>query len=120
MTELKLNALYVSALDFDRAREFYTDILFRREPTRTTDRFVFYDLGGVLFGVFDPAVTGEEVTYGTNCVPTIEVDDLDALHDRLASEGVEIVMPVQTVNDTRIFQCRDPAGNVLEFYQWIT
>jgi predicted enzyme related to lactoylglutathione lyase len=115
---MKLNYTYVCAKDFRRAEAFYRGVLFRSEPTLKTDRFVYFDVGGASFGVFDPRVTGETVRYGDNVIPTFEVEDAVALHDRLVRERVEIVMPLQPVNGTTIFQCRDTEGNVLEFFHW--
>ena len=115
---MKLNSLYVTARDYDRAVSWYRDTLFGRSPDSTTDRFAFWDLDGVKFGVFNPEITGAEVEFGDNCVPNIEVDDVDDLHDRLCAEGVEVVMDLKEVNGTRIFQVRDSEKNVLEFYAW--
>ena len=115
---MKLNSLYVAVKDFGRAKAFYESIIFRREPSLTTDRFVFFDLDGFLFGLFDPSVTGEEVRFGNNCVPTLEVTELETFYQHLQDSGVEIVMPLQEVNETVIFQCSDFEGNVLEFYRW--
>ena len=111
--------MYISAKDFDRAQEWYKEILFQCQPDSRTDRFVFWKLGEVLFGVFNPDVAEADVAFGDNCVPNMEVEDVDSLHDRLRDKGVNIVMPLNNVNGTRIFQCQDSEGNVLEFYQWI-
>ena len=119
MAKFKLSSLYVSAKDFERAEAFYSG-LFEQEPDTRTDRFVFYDLNGVSFGVFNPEVTNESIEYGNNCIVNLEIDELKALHDKLKLQGVDIVMPLQDVNDTQIFQCRDTEGNVLEFYRWKT
>lgn len=62
-------------------------------------------------------MTGETVRYGNNVVPTFVVEDVEALHDRL-SDSSEIILGLQSVNGTRLFQCRDPEGNVLEFFEW--
>lgn len=115
---MKIESLYVAAKDFDRTKAFYTDTLFRKEPSSSTDRFVFYDIEGFQFGLFNPEVTDESVTFANNCVPTFEVSDFKVLHDRLKTKGVDIIMPLQEVNDTVIFQCLDTEGNVLEFYRW--
>lgn len=115
---MKLNYTYVCAKDFRRAENFYREVLFRSEPTLRTDRFVYFDVGGTSFGIFDPQVTGETIHYGNNVIPTFEVADVVALHDRLVREQVEIIMPLQSVNGTTIFQCRDSEDNVLEFFQW--
>ena len=116
---MKLNSIYVSTKDFTRAKQWYEEVLFEREPDSTTDRFVFWKLGDVHFGVFNPEVAEENVVVGNNCVPNIEVNSVDALHSRLVGEGVNITMLLNHVNGTRIFQCHDTEGNVLEFYQWI-
>lgn len=116
---MKVNSLYVAVKDRQRAKEFYQNIIFERKPSLETDRFVFFDIDGFLFGLFDPVVTGEKVQYGNNTVPTIEVDDINSLYDRLTKVGLKIVLSLQEVNETKIFQVEDSESNVLEFYQWI-
>ncbi len=117
---MKLNSIYVSAKDFDRATRWYKDVLFDREPDNRTDRFVFWKLGGVHFGVFNPEmVEHSNIEFGNNCVPNIEVDDVDKLYERLKEKKVEMVMERNDVNGTRIFQCYDSEKNVIEFYHWI-
>lgn len=118
-SQMKLNSLYVSTKDFDRARHWYEKILFQREPDMETDRFVSWVLDGVYFGVFNPKITGETISFGNNCVPNIEVNNIEELHERLVSESVEIVMKPHKVNETKIFQCLDSEGNTLEFYHWL-
>ena len=117
---MKMNSLYVAVKDLERAKTFYERTIFRQEPSLTTDRFIFFDLNGFLFGLFDPAMTGEEVRFGNNCVPTLEVADLETFHQHLRDSGVTIALPLQEVNETVIFQCLDSEGNVLEFYRWQT
>ena len=68
---MKVNSLYVSIKDRDRAINFYQNILFKREPSLETDRFVFFNIDGFLFGLFDPVVVGEKVQYGNNNVVTV-------------------------------------------------
>jgi predicted enzyme related to lactoylglutathione lyase len=116
---MKINSLYVSVKDRNRAKNFYQNIIFEREPSLITDRFVFFNIDGFLFGLFDPIVIGEKVQYGNNTVPTIEVNDIHGLHQRLSKFGVKTILPLQEVNETKIFQVEDTEGNILEFYQWI-
>lgn len=40
-------------------------------------------------------------------VSNIEVEDVDQLYHRLKEKNVEIVMELNNVNGTRIFQCYD-------------
>jgi hypothetical protein len=37
---MKINSLYISVKDRDRAKNFYQNIIFEREPSLTTDRFI--------------------------------------------------------------------------------
>ena len=113
---MKVNALYVAARDFGRAKKCYAETIFQRDPAMTSDRFAFFDIDGFLFGVFDASFAGEVPSFGENCVPTIEVDDADAIHARLVDAGLETVLDPQDVNEMRIAQVRDTEGNVLEFY----
>jgi catechol 2,3-dioxygenase-like lactoylglutathione lyase family enzyme len=49
------------------------------------------------------------------------VEDIDAEHERLVSEGVDITTPLQTEPwGERFFQVTDPNGVVIQFVQWIT
>jgi predicted enzyme related to lactoylglutathione lyase len=116
---MKINSLYVSVKDRDRAKDFYQNIIFEREPSLETDRFVFFNIDGFLFGLFDPIVTGEKVQYGNNTVPTIEVNEIEGLYKRLTTAGLKTILPLQEVNGTIIFQVEDTENNILEFYQWI-
>lgn len=116
---MKVNSLYVAIKDRNRAKDFFQNIIFKRQPSLETDRFVFFDIEGFLFGLFDPLVTGEKVEYGNNTVPTIEVNNIDSFYQKLTEAGLKIIIPLQEVNGTKIFQVEDSENNVLEFYQWI-
>ncbi|MBW4534826.1 MAG: VOC family protein [Pleurocapsa minor HA4230-MV1] len=52
-------------------------------------------------------------------MPTIEVNDINSWHQRLSKLGLKIILSLQEVNGTKIFQVEDTEGNILEFYQWI-
>jgi predicted enzyme related to lactoylglutathione lyase len=48
------------------------------------------------------------------------VDDVDAEHDRLVSEGVDITTPIQTEPwGERFFQVTDPNGVTYQLVQWV-
>lgn len=49
------------------------------------------------------------------------VDDLNAEHERLRSEGVPITMPLREEPwGERLFQVTDPNGVVIQFVEWAT
>lgn len=48
------------------------------------------------------------------------VDDIDAEHDRLRTEGVQIVTPIETEPwGERFFQMADPNGVIYQLVQWV-
>lgn len=112
---MNLNALYVGVTDMDRAVEFYRDV-FNREPIQLEDRFSMFDVGGTGFGLFAAAVDGEELVFGNNCVPNIEVDDIDAEYERLAALVPRIDETIRTAGRYRYFQFTDTEGNLVELY----
>lgn len=115
---MNINSFYVTAKDFDRAKTWYSQILFERSPDTETDRFAFWNVNGFLFGIFNPKVTGETITFGNNCVLNIEHPKLKKFYATLQAKNISITMKFQTVNNTNIFQCKDSEGNILEFYEW--
>lgn len=116
---MKLDSIYVAVTDRGRSERFYAD-LFGTEACIRNDTFTFFNVGGVLFGLFDPASVDEGVTMGTNCVPNFRVDDVDALHNRLRNASTDCDEFVRTVGLYRLFQFRDPDGNLLEVYMETT
>ena len=116
---MKVASLYVAAKDFERAKKCYSELVFERAPSSTTDRFAFYDIDGFQFGIFDPSITGEQPKFGDNTVPTIEVEVADDIYERLTNAGLDSVLEPQDVNKTRVCQVRDTEGNVLEFFHWL-
>jgi catechol 2,3-dioxygenase-like lactoylglutathione lyase family enzyme len=50
-----------------------------------------------------------------------EVDDIDAEHERLLREGVEMTTPIETEEwGERFLQVTDPCGVVLQLVQWVS
>ncbi|WP_114416539.1 VOC family protein [Marinospirillum perlucidum] len=111
---MKPDAAYIAVQDRDRARSFWMQV-FDREPALENDTFIFFDLDGFFFGLFDPAAVDEEVRWGNNCVLNLRVPDADLEASRL-SGFARVVMPVSSVGPYRVFQIEDTEGNVVEFY----
>jgi len=121
---MRLDALYVVVRDMGGARRFY-EALFDRAPKLVDDRFSWFDLGGVLFGLLNAEALGEPVdssglVYGNNCVANIRVDSVDAEHERIGKLKPPELTEVQTTGPYRLFQVQDPDGNRVEFYEDVT
>jgi catechol 2,3-dioxygenase-like lactoylglutathione lyase family enzyme len=64
-----------------------------------------------------PAIAGHSAD---GLLLVFEVDDIDAEHDRLLHEGVEITTAIETEDwGERFFQVTDPCGVVLQLVQWV-
>ena len=62
---MKLNSLYVSCTNLNRATNWYRQHLVNREPDNQTDRFIFWKLGEVHFGLFDANAVDEAIYTAT-------------------------------------------------------
>jgi catechol 2,3-dioxygenase-like lactoylglutathione lyase family enzyme len=64
-----------------------------------------------------PAIAGH---HANGLLLVFEVDDIDAEHDRLLREGVEMTTPIETEEwGERFLQVTDPCGVVLQLVQWV-
>lgn len=86
------------------------------EVTFANDWFVEFRLvGQTTLSIADagratiPAVEGQGVTI------SVQVDDLDGLHDRLAERGIDPTPPT-TRFGSRVFDIYDPEGHRIEFW----
>jgi len=116
----------IYANDLGLAETFYRDVLGMAPFARVEGRHLFYRCGNQVFLIFNPQATREVSTAGIP-VPPHGADgpghicfragaaDIDAWHDRLTSNGVEIEMDFEWPQGGRSIYFRDPAGNCLEF-----
>lgn len=54
----------------------------------------------------------EEHTYGSNCLPSIEVESLELLNQKLA--GLELCFPLTKIKDNWVAEFVDSEGNHIE------
>ena len=107
--------LYVAVTDMNRAVTFYRQV-FRAEPILRSDRYSAFDVEGTRFGLFNAAFYGHPLVVGNNCVPNLQVSDIDAEFERIKPLAAKITDGVQAAGPFRLFMFVDPDGNVLEFY----
>ena len=58
------------------------------------------------------SMMGEEHTYGSNCLPSIEVESLELLNQKLA--GLELCFPLTKIKDNWVAEFVDSEGNHIE------
>ena len=74
----------------------------------------FDDQSGDLIGRW---VTGRRIAHDPGILPFIYVDRIDETAARVAAHGGEIVKPPYPEGDLWVATFRDPAGNMLGFWQ---
>ncbi|MDY6769525.1 MAG: VOC family protein [Candidatus Nanohaloarchaea archaeon] len=112
---MELSSVYVGVEDMERALNFYRK-LFGAEPVQEEERFSMFDVGGIHFGLYNASYDGEELEFGNNCVPDLEVDDIDATYQRIQAFAPEIDDELFETEDHILFQFKDTEGNTIEVF----
>jgi predicted enzyme related to lactoylglutathione lyase len=95
----------------DRAIAFYT-AFFEQAPIRKDPIYSIFDIHSFRLGLFAYEKMHEEHTFGTNCLPSIQVESLSVLKKKLA--GLKIVFPLTKIGDNWVSEFEDSEGNHLE------
>ena len=106
-----INSLYLCVKDMNRAIKFYEE-LFEQKVTERDDIYSVFDVNGFRLGLFAYVEMNEPHSFGTNCLPSIRVDSLEALMAKLS--GKEICFPVTRINDNWVAEFADTEGNHIE------
>ena len=73
---------------------------------------LFEVLRGLRLGLFAYKMMGEEHTYGSNCLPGLDVESLELLNQKLA--GLELCFPLTKIKDNWVAEFVDSEGNHIE------
>jgi predicted enzyme related to lactoylglutathione lyase len=115
--EYKLNSVYVSVKDMDRATKFYEN-LFGREADKNDPRYSEFQFENITFGLYSPDFDGAKITWGENCVVNFEISDAQVEYDRIKEFALEIDDEIMDLPQMYLFQFKDTEGNILEVYSW--
>ncbi len=115
---MKINSLYVGVKDMNRAIDFYKN-LFQKEPEDINERFSSFDINGITFALYNAKADSEDMTFGNNCVPNIEIDNAEDEYQRVKELNAELLGEIVSVDSYKLFQFKDTEGNVIEFYEVI-
>ena len=126
LTGILETALYCS--DLAAAETFYRDVLGLAMIAKQPGRMVVFRCGDGVLLLFDPAVTAAATTvvagsaiplHGTHGIGhmafRVDLADIPAWRDRLASHGVSIEREVAWLAGGHSVYFRDPAGHSIEF-----
>jgi predicted enzyme related to lactoylglutathione lyase len=103
-----------SVRDLPRARAFYGETLGLRQGDAFGDHWVEFNVGNATFGVGNGEPLGFEPGMSTGAA--FEVDDMDAMRERLKASGVEVGEVHEFPACVTCF-ARDPEGNRFALHQ---
>ena len=115
--ECKIKSLYICVKNLDRAVAFWEDF-FERPIDRWEQLGGMFDINGFRFMLFDYQVVGEKHIFGSNCLPSIEVESLKVLQEKLAEK--EICFPLTQIGPNWVAEFVDSEGNHIEIFTPVT
>lgn len=95
----------------ERAIQFYQDF-FEKEVTVKDDTYSVFEINGFRLGLFAFEKMNEKHTFGSNCLPSIDVESLDILKRKI--ENLVLCFPLTRINDNWVVEFVDPEGNHIE------
>lgn len=107
----KIKSLYLCVKDMDRAIAFY-EKFFEKPVTIKSDIYSIFDIDGFSLGLFAFEKVHEEHTYGSNCLPSIEVESIEVLRKKLS--GLKIVFELKIIGEYWVSEFEDSEGNHIE------
>ena len=111
-----IGQIHISASDFERARQFYKDVLALPMLFEVAEqKMAFFDCGGVRLYLGVPT----KPEYAANSFLYYNVADIDAAFHRLKNKGVEFLNPPTVVHKTATSELwmagfKDSEGNLAQ------
>ena len=121
-TICKLDHVYLSVKNLDRAIKFYEALLDVKVTNRFENRWADFQKGGEFYlGLYNPTYDKMRAKYGNNCTIGLYTTDIKKEHKRVKSLNPKNITKVLFVNffmPYKFFQFADTEGNVLEVAQY--
>ena len=106
-----IKSLYLCVVDMRRAIAFYENLL-EQTVTIRDDIYSMFDINGFRLGLFAYQKMNEQHTFGSNCLPSLEVSNIDDLKNKLSK--LKIVFPLTQIGDNWVAEFEDSEGNHIE------
>ncbi len=119
----KLDHVYMSVKNMDRAIKFYEDLLGTKVKHREGKTWADFDVGsGFYFGLINPKIISEKRIVGNNAIPVFFADNIDVVFRKIKKHKVKIIFPPEDLEFTdypyRCLQCEDTEGNIIEIVKY--
>lgn len=106
-----IGSLYICVKNMDRAIKFYEDF-FEQPVTERDNIYSVFEINGFRFGLFAFEVVNEKHIFGSNCLPSISVDNIETLNIKI--QGKEICFPMTQIDNNWVVEFVDSEGNHIE------
>lgn len=106
-----IKSLYLCVKDMKRSIEFYENF-FERQVSKRDEIYSVFDIEGFRVGLFAYQKVNEIHTFGNNCLPSIEVDTLATLKQKL--ENLKLVFELKQIGENWVCEFEDSEGNHIE------
>lgn len=90
---------------------FYEDF-FEQSVTERDDIYSVFTINGFRFGLFAYQIVNEKHTFGSNCLPSISVENFDILSAKI--KGKDICFPLTKIGGNWVVEFVDSEGNHIE------
>lgn len=107
----KIYSLYICVDDMARAIDFY-EHFFEVKVTEKNDIYSVFDIKGFCFGLFAYKKMGETHIFGSNCLPSIEIENIDMLKNKI--KNLQICFPLTKIGNNFVVEIVDSEGNHIE------
>lgn len=107
----RIRSLYLCVKDMERAIRFYEGF-FEKEVTVRDEIYSVFEIGGFRLGLFAFEKMNENHSFGSNCLPSIEVESLDVLKKK--TKGLELCFPLTQIKSNWVAEFVDSEGNHIE------
>ncbi|KEI80875.1 VOC family protein [Clostridium botulinum] len=111
--EFKLRSLYICVKNMKRAIGFYEDLL-GQKVTEKNDIYSVFDINGFRYGLFANEKMNEAKKWGNNCLPSLEVSNIDLVLKKLEQLNCKIVFPLTIIGENQVLEFEDSEGNDIE------
>lgn len=111
MAKYNIGSLYLCVEDMERAIRFYENF-FEQTVTERDDIYSVFDINGFRLGLFAYRKMNEEHTWGSNCLPSINVENIDILKQKISN--LELCFPLTKIGKNWVVEFIDSEGNHIE------
>lgn len=108
-----IKSLYICVKDMDRAISFYENLL-GEKIIEKNEIYSVFNINGFRYGLFAHEKMKEHKSWGNNCLPSFEVNNIDLILEKLKELNCETVFPLTTIGNNRVLEFSDSEGNHIE------